>query len=91
MSERPVTDRPPSFGRWGRVLVPAGPGYLGTLDAAVLFGARAVGASGGVALSYLLVLRFVLLVPVTVAGLGLLLVRYGGRRGGRTAAGRGGP
>jgi uncharacterized membrane protein YbhN (UPF0104 family) len=60
------------------VLVPSGPGYVGTLDAAIVFGARAVGASGEAAFSFLLVLRFVLVVPITVAGAFLLLVRYGG-------------
>jgi uncharacterized protein (TIRG00374 family) len=62
------------------VLVPAGPGYLGTLDAAILFGTRAIGASGEVAFSYLLVMRFVLVVPITLAGLGLFVARYGGLR-----------
>jgi uncharacterized membrane protein YbhN (UPF0104 family) len=60
------------------VLIPSGPGYIGTLDVGVLFGAKAVGASGRQAVSYLIVLRFVLLVPITIAGLALLLIRYGG-------------
>lgn len=60
------------------VLIPAGPGYAGTLDAGVIFGVRALGGSGGAALSYLLVLRFVLVVPLTVVGLLLVLTRYGG-------------
>lgn len=63
------------------VLIPSGPGYLGTLDAAILFGAEAIGATGSEAVSFLLMVRFVLLVPVTVAGLALLLARYGGLRG----------
>jgi len=60
------------------VLVPAGPGYLGTLDAAIIFGVKAVGGSGSQAVSFLLALRFVLLVPITLAGLAILLARYGG-------------
>jgi uncharacterized membrane protein YbhN (UPF0104 family) len=60
------------------VLIPSGPGYAGTLDAAVLFGVDAIGGTGGEAVSYLLVLRFVLLVPITLAGLALLVSRYGG-------------
>jgi uncharacterized membrane protein YbhN (UPF0104 family) len=60
------------------VLVPSGPGYLGTLDAAVLFGIGAIGGSGAEAVSYLILLRAVLLIPITVAGLAILLVRYGG-------------
>jgi uncharacterized membrane protein YbhN (UPF0104 family) len=62
------------------VLVPAGPGNLGTLDAAVVFGVHAIGGSGAEALSYLLLLRFVLFVPITLAGLAVLLARYGGLR-----------
>lgn len=62
------------------VLVPSGPGYVGTLDAAVLFGLEAVGEVGGAALSYLIMLRFALLVPITVLGAALLLTRYGGLR-----------
>jgi uncharacterized membrane protein YbhN (UPF0104 family) len=62
------------------VLVPAGPGYAGTMDAAVIFGAHAIGADGSAAVSYLLLLRFVLLVPITGVGLVLAVVRYGGWR-----------
>jgi hypothetical protein len=66
------------------LLVPAGPGYLGTLDAAVIFGVKAIGGTGEGALSYLLLLRFVLLVPITVVGLLALVGRYGGIRFMRT-------
>ena len=62
-------------------LIPSGPGYAGTLDTAVLLGAASLGVSGGDAVSYLLMLRFVLFVPITLAGLAALLARYGGRRG----------
>ena len=68
------------------ILVPAGPGYAGTLDAAVIFGIRAIGGQGGQALSYLLLLRFVLLVPITLVGLAALIGRYGGIRLMRTEA-----
>jgi uncharacterized protein (TIRG00374 family) len=67
------------------VLVPSGPGYLGTFDAAILFGANAIGATGSQAVSYLLLLRFVLLVPVTLAGLIALVTRYGGATAWRSA------
>jgi glycosyltransferase 2 family protein len=60
------------------VLIPSGPGYAGTLDAGVLFGVGALGVGGSTALSYLLVLRFLLFVPLTVAGGMLVLLRYGG-------------
>lgn len=61
------------------VLIPSGPGYAGTLDAAVLFGVKAIGGGGAEAVSFLLLLRFVLLVPITLAGLVVLVARYGGR------------
>jgi uncharacterized membrane protein YbhN (UPF0104 family) len=59
------------------VLIPSGPGYAGTLDAALLFGARAIGASSSLALSFLLIARFVVFVPITVAGLILMVTTYG--------------
>jgi uncharacterized protein (TIRG00374 family) len=58
--------------------LPAAPGSIGTFDAAVLFGARRLGASGSASLSYLLLLRFVLYVPITVVGFVVLVTRYGG-------------
>jgi uncharacterized membrane protein YbhN (UPF0104 family) len=60
------------------VLVPAGPGYAGTMDAAVLVGAKALDASSSAALSYLILLRFVLMVPIGIAGLVIGATRYGG-------------
>ena len=59
-------------------LVPAAPGYVGTFDAAVLFGARSLGVDGAEAVAYLLALRFVLFVPITLVGLIFLVTRYGG-------------
>ena len=59
-------------------MLPAAPGYVGTFDAAVVFGVKAIGGTGSVAVSYLLLLRFVLFLPITVVGLVVLLTRYGG-------------
>jgi uncharacterized membrane protein YbhN (UPF0104 family) len=59
-------------------MIPAAPGYVGTFDAAVIFGVKAIGGTETAALSYLLLLRFILFVPITVVGLVLLVVRYGG-------------
>jgi glycosyltransferase 2 family protein len=59
-------------------LIPAAPGYVGTFDAAVLL---ALGSLHLPALGYLLVLRFVLFVPITVVGLALFLARTPWRRG----------
>ena len=59
-------------------MIPAAPGYLGTFDAAVVLGVRAIGGTKNAALPYLLLLRFVLFVPITVVGLIMLVTRYGG-------------
>jgi glycosyltransferase 2 family protein len=66
-------------------LIPAGPGYVGTFDAAVLFAAKSLGRAHGVAVSFLLLLRFVLFIPITLTGLLLLVGRYGGIAGYRAA------
>jgi uncharacterized membrane protein YbhN (UPF0104 family) len=58
-------------------LIPAAPGYVGTFDAAVLL---ALGSLKLPSLGYLLILRFVLFVPITVVGLALLLARNSWRR-----------
>jgi uncharacterized membrane protein YbhN (UPF0104 family) len=58
-------------------VVPAAPGYVGTFDAAVLLALRSLHQP---ALGYLLVLRFVLFVPVTVAGFAVFIGRYARRR-----------
>jgi glycosyltransferase 2 family protein len=62
------------------LLVPAAPGYIGTFDAALVIGLRAVDVTGGQALAFVLLARFVLFVPVTLAGLVLMFTRYGGLR-----------
>ena len=61
-------------------LIPAAPGYVGTFDAAVVFGLHALSVDGGQAVAYALLVRFVLFLPITVAGLILLVTRYGGLR-----------
>ena len=59
-------------------IVPAGPGFIGTVDAAIIFGLAAIGIEGGQALSFAILVRFVVFVPITVVGLLLMLFRYGG-------------
>lgn len=59
-------------------MIPSGPGYAGTQDTAVAIGIKAIGGTGGTAIGYLLMLRFVIVVPITIAGLILLAARYGG-------------
>jgi glycosyltransferase 2 family protein len=58
-------------------MIPAAPGYVGTFDAAVLLALRSLHRP---ALGYLLVLRFVLFVPITVVGFAVFLGRYARRR-----------
>jgi uncharacterized membrane protein YbhN (UPF0104 family) len=59
-------------------LIPSGPGYAGTQDAAAITGILALGGTESQAVTYLILVRFVLAVPITLAGLGLLASRYGG-------------
>ncbi len=67
-------------------LIPSGPGYAGTQDAATVIGVTAIGGTSAQAVSYLILVRFVLLVPITLAGLVALALRYGGVGGLRVAA-----
>ena len=58
--------------------LPAAPGSIGTFDAAVAWGAKRLGASGSAAVSYLIMLRFILYVPITIVGFVVLVTGYGG-------------
>jgi glycosyltransferase 2 family protein len=58
--------------------VPSAPGYIGTYDAALIFGLEALDVSGGQALAFAVLIRFIVFVPITLAGLALVLARYGG-------------
>ena len=72
-------------------MIPSGPAYAGTQDAAAIVGLRALGGTGAQAVAYIVMLRFVIVVPITVVGLGVAAARYGGlrrlRRLGAQAAG----
>ena len=59
-------------------MIPSGPAYASTQDTAAIVGIKAIGGSSSLAVSYLLILRFVLQVPITVLGFILLAARYGG-------------
>lgn len=58
--------------------IPAAPGYAGTYDAAIQFGLGALHVHGGRAVAFGLLVRLVIFVPITVAGLILVVIRYGG-------------
>jgi LPXTG-motif cell wall-anchored protein len=61
-------------------LIPSGPGYAGTQDAAAVTGILALGGTKSQAVTYLILVRFVIAVPITIVGLVLMAVRYGGIR-----------
>jgi len=61
-------------------LIPSGPGYAGTQDAAAVTGILALGGTRSQAVTYLILVRFVLAVPITILGLALMATRYGGLR-----------
>jgi uncharacterized membrane protein YbhN (UPF0104 family) len=61
-------------------LIPAAPGYVGTFDTAVLFGLHALKVTGGNAVAFAVLVRFVMFVPITAVGLLLLMARHGGVR-----------
>ncbi len=66
-------------------MIPSGPAYAGTQDAAAIIGIKALGATSAQAVAYVVMLRFVIVVPITLAGLALLVTRYGGLGKLRTA------
>jgi uncharacterized membrane protein YbhN (UPF0104 family) len=59
-------------------MIPSGPAYAGTQDAAAIIGIKALGGTGAQAVAYVVMLRFVIVVPITIVGLALLITRYGG-------------
>jgi len=59
-------------------IIPAAPGYAGTYDAAIQFGLGAQHVYGGPAIAFGLLVRLVVFVPITVAGLIVMALRYGG-------------
>ncbi len=68
-------------------MIPSGPAYAGTQDAAAIIGIKALGGTSAQALAYVVMLRFVIVVPITLVGLALLVTRYGGLGRLRTARG----
>jgi uncharacterized membrane protein YbhN (UPF0104 family) len=59
-------------------MIPSGPAYAGTQDAAAILGIKALGGTGAQAVAYIVMLRFIIVVPITLVGLVLMAVRYGG-------------
>jgi hypothetical protein len=59
-------------------MIPSGPAYAGTQDAAAIIAIKALGGTGAQAVAYIVMLRFVIVVPITIVGFVLLVARYGG-------------
>jgi glycosyltransferase 2 family protein len=59
-------------------MIPSGPAYAGTQDAAAIIGIKALGGTSAQAVAYVVMLRFVIVLPITIVGLVLLMTRYGG-------------
>jgi glycosyltransferase 2 family protein len=68
-------------------MIPSGPAYAGTQDAAAIIGIKALGGTSAQAVAYVVMLRFVIVLPITLVGLVLLMTRYGGLGRLRTARG----
>lgn len=65
--------------------IPAGPGFAGTYDGGIILALHAANVKGGFATGFDLLVRAVVFVPVTIVGLIVLVVRYGGLRRNRGA------
>ena len=46
-------------------MIPSGPAYAGTQDAAAILGIKALGGTGAQAVAYIVMLRFIIVVPIT--------------------------
>lgn len=58
--------------------IPSAPGFIGTFDAAVIFGLHAAGVPADETFAVAVLYRVVLFTPVTVVGVVILALRYGG-------------
>ena len=59
-------------------LIPSGPGFVGTMDSALAFTLHVLNEPKNLVGSYILTVRFIVFIPITVIGGVLLVVRYGG-------------
>jgi uncharacterized membrane protein YbhN (UPF0104 family) len=58
--------------------IPAAPGYAGTYDAAIQLGLHSLHVRGAPALTFGLLVRVIVFLPITIVGAILVVVRYGG-------------
>jgi glycosyltransferase 2 family protein len=61
-------------------MIPAAPGYVGTLEAGIAFTLSALEVPGGQIVAFAILVRFIFFVPITLVGLLILFTRYGGFR-----------
>lgn len=59
-------------------MIPSGPGFAGTMDAAITFTLGVLDKPKSLFATYLFTVRFVIFIPVTILGGLLLATRYGG-------------
>jgi uncharacterized membrane protein YbhN (UPF0104 family) len=59
-------------------LIPSGPGFVGTMDSALAFTLRVLEEPKNAVFPYIVVVRFIVFIPVTIIGGILLAARYGG-------------
>ena len=59
-------------------LIPSGPGFVGTMDAALAFTLRVLEEPKNAVFPYIVTVRFIVFIPITVIGGVLLAFRYGG-------------
>jgi len=59
-------------------MIPSGPGFAGTMDAAIAFTLHVLDAPKNLVGTYIFTVRFLIFIPVTIIGGILLVTRYGG-------------
>jgi uncharacterized membrane protein YbhN (UPF0104 family) len=59
-------------------LIPSGPGFAGTMDAAILYTMTRLHVSKALIAPFVIILRVVVFIPITILGGLLLVTRYGG-------------
>lgn len=59
-------------------MIPSGPGFAGTMDGAIVYTLHRLGEPRNLVAPYILVVRFVIFIPITIIGGVMLATRYGG-------------
>jgi glycosyltransferase 2 family protein len=59
-------------------MIPSGPGFAGTMDAAIAFTLHVLNEPKNLVGTYIFTVRFLIFIPITIVGGVLLIARYGG-------------